>query len=82
MAHRFAAYTLGDNVENLTYTGDGSFTDVGNDLDNVIQGGGGADTLAGGLGFDTLIGGAGNDLYRIDDVADLVVEVPPTRTER
>ncbi len=68
-----AAYTLGDNVENLTYTGSGSFTGVGNDLDNVIQGRG-ADTLAGGLGFDTLIGGAGNDLYRIDDVADLVVE--------
>ncbi|WP_246015744.1 beta strand repeat-containing protein, partial [Azospirillum griseum] len=69
-----AAYTLGDNVETLTYTGSGSFTGVGNDLDNVIQGGTGNDTLSGGLGVDTLIGGAGNDLYRIDDVADLVVE--------
>lgn len=33
----------------------------GNDLDNLVTTGGGADTLGGGDGHDTLIGGAGSD---------------------
>lgn len=53
---------LGANIENLTYTGGGNFTGIGNALANVITGGAGADTLTGGLGDDTLIGGAGQDL--------------------
>ena len=62
------------NVENLTYTGTGNFTGVGNALNNVITGNTGSDTLLGGLGTDTLSGGAGND--RLDggagagDIAD------------
>ncbi|MBS4698614.1 calcium-binding protein [Aeromonas media] len=65
-----ATYTLGANVENLTNAGNGTFTGDGNSLDNVINGGGGADTLNGldgndtlngGIGNDTLDGGAGND---------------------
>ena len=51
----------GDNVENLRYVGDGDFTGTGNDLDNLIFGGAGADNLDGGLGADTLFGGAGAD---------------------
>jgi len=66
-----AAFTLGANVENLTFTGTGSFSGTGNALDNVItggaasdtlSGGGGADTLIGGDGVDSLNGGAGNDI--------------------
>ncbi|WP_123834379.1 calcium-binding protein [Methylobacterium currus] len=57
-----AAYTLGDNVENLTYTGASDFSGTGNDLDNVLTGGSGNDTLRGGDGRDWLIGGAGADL--------------------
>ncbi|MBP2310693.1 tandem-95 repeat protein [Azospirillum melinis] len=68
------AYTLGANIESLTFTGTGAFSGTGNELDNRIQGGAGNDTLAGGLGLDTLVGGAGNDTYIIDDAADLVVE--------
>lgn len=57
-----SSYTVGSNVENLTYTGSGNFTGTGNSLANIIAGGAGADTLSGGGGTDTLIGGAGNDL--------------------
>jgi serralysin len=57
-------YSLNDVrfVENLTYTGSGSFTGTGNYLDNVITGGRGADTLIGGGGNDILSGGRGNDI--------------------
>src|SRR5262245_18966592 len=54
-------YTLGANVENLTFTGIGDFVGTGNALNNSITGGAGNDTLSGGDGSDTLIGGAGND---------------------
>ena len=57
-----ASYTLGDNLENLTYTGTAAFTGTGNALDNVITGGAGGNTLSGGAGNDTLVGGAGNDV--------------------
>lgn len=56
-----AAYTLPDRVENLTYLGVGAFAGTGNDLDNIITGGTGANRLSGGAGKDTLIGGAGED---------------------
>lgn len=67
-----AAYRLGNDVENLTFTysDTGARSGTGNALDNVITGGGAADTLGGldgndvlqGLGgADTLNGGAGND---------------------
>jgi Ca2+-binding RTX toxin-like protein len=69
-----AAYTLGANLENLTFTGTGAFTGTGNALDNVITGGTGDDTLNGGTGADTLIGGLGNDTYIVDNVGDTVTE--------
>ncbi|WP_270933141.1 beta strand repeat-containing protein [Falsiroseomonas oryzae] len=43
----------------------------GND---ALTGGLGADTLDGGTGADRLAGAAGNDLYKVDDAGDLVVE--------
>ena len=55
------SYTLGANLENLTYLGSTAFIGTGNALDNVITGGAGNDTLSGGAGNDRLIGGAGND---------------------
>ena len=46
------AYTLGSNVENLTYTGGANFSGTGNGENNSIIGGTGADTLDGGAGVD------------------------------
>jgi Ca2+-binding RTX toxin-like protein len=56
-----ASYTLGANVENLTFTGAGDFTGTGNTLANTITGGTGNDSLDGGSNNDVLIGGAGAD---------------------
>ena len=56
-----AGYTLGSEVENLTYTGSGAFSGTGNGLDNVITGGTGNNTLSGGGGNDTLTGGSADD---------------------
>jgi RTX calcium-binding nonapeptide repeat (4 copies)/Animal haem peroxidase len=49
------------NVENLTYTGDGSFIGWGNSSNNVISGGDGDDALWGRGGEDALFGGGGDD---------------------
>ena len=73
-------YALSANVENLTFSGTGAFTGTGNNLSNVITGGGGNDTLDSGAntagnGGDQLIGGAGNDTYIVRNAGDLVVEV-------
>ncbi|KQP91046.1 hypothetical protein ASF60_04310 [Methylobacterium sp. Leaf113] len=54
-------YVLAANVENLTYTGQGNFTAVGNDLDNRVTGGGGNDIIRSGAGSDTIIGNGGDD---------------------
>jgi Ca2+-binding RTX toxin-like protein len=55
------SYTLGQNVENLTYLGTANFTGTGNAWANIMTGGTGNDTLSAGSANDTLIGGAGND---------------------
>jgi serralysin len=69
-----ASYTLGANVEKLTYTGIANFSGVGNALANALAGGSAHDTLDGGAGVDTLSGGLGNDTYIVDNVGDSVVE--------
>ncbi|UUZ70497.1 calcium-binding protein [Polaromonas sp. P2-4] len=57
----YVNHTLAANVENLVYGGTGIFIGTGNDLDNLIVSGNGADTLDGGAGNDTLNSGAGHD---------------------
>jgi Ca2+-binding RTX toxin-like protein len=54
-------YTLGDNLENLAYTGSAAFRGRGNDGANSIVGGSGADQLQGERGNDVLVGRGGND---------------------
>jgi len=56
-----ASYTLTANVEKLINTGSGTFTGTGNDLNNDMTGGSGADTLYGGNGYDQLYGNGGDD---------------------
>jgi len=79
------SYTLIQHVENLVYTGVASFTGVGTQENNFIQGNvardtlfglGGNDTLHGGLGAaNTLYGGDGDDLYIVEADGDTVVEL-------
>ncbi|MFJ4445545.1 peroxidase family protein [Pseudomonas sp. NPDC089422] len=76
-----ASYTLGANVENLTYTGSSNFTGAGNGLANTITGGAGNDLLNGGAGADRLVGGVGNDTYVVDDASDVVVEASGSGTD-
>ena len=82
-------YTLSENVENLTLTGNTAINGTGNGLDNTItgnsgnntlDGGAGNDTLIGGAGNDTLIGGAGNDTYIVDSTTDTITDSAGTDT--
>ena len=56
-----SAYTLGNHLENLSFTGIANATGTGNALANVIIGNRGHDRLSGLDGNDTLSGGNGND---------------------
>lgn len=67
-------YTLPENVENLTYTGNDPFVGTGNALINILIGGGEIDRLNGGKGADTMIGLGGNDNYFVDNANDKVWE--------
>ncbi|HQS39346.1 calcium-binding protein [Polaromonas sp.] len=76
------SYSLGDNVEHLTLSGNAE-AGMGNALNNKLTGnaasnklwgGAGNDELDGGAGADILIGGLGNDKYWVDSPDDLVVE--------
>jgi Ca2+-binding RTX toxin-like protein len=69
-----ASYTLANNVENLTYIGDATFSGTGNAANNSITGGIGNDTLDGRAGNDIMTGGLGNDRYVVDSSGDVVVE--------
>jgi Ca2+-binding RTX toxin-like protein len=54
-------YTLADNVENLTLSGNAVISGYGNGLNNTIVGNSRANTISGGDGNDSLVGGDGND---------------------
>jgi Ca2+-binding RTX toxin-like protein len=69
-----ASYSLGAEVEHLSYTGGSDFTGNGQALNNRLTGNAGNDTLNGGPGSDTLVGGSGDDEYQIDVGSDVVNE--------
>ncbi|MBI4986109.1 MAG: M10 family metallopeptidase C-terminal domain-containing protein, partial [Rhodocyclales bacterium] len=72
------AFSLPDNVENLSLSGEGDIAGTGNgenngltgnNAANTLVGGGGNDTLDGGGGMDSMAGGAGDDVYMVADTA-------------
>ncbi|MDI1338221.1 calcium-binding protein [Polaromonas sp.] len=78
------SYTLGENLEDLQLTGTANNDATGNEGANKLTGNAGANTLAGlagddrligGLGADHMLGGAGDDLYEVDNTADVVSEL-------
>ncbi len=67
-----AAYTLGQNVEDLRYTGKANFAGTGNTANNYLHGGTGNDKLIGNAGNDGLIGNDGNDTLLGGSGSDLL----------
>jgi hypothetical protein len=57
-------------LENLTFTGTGSFVGTGNALNNVINGGAASDTLTGGAGSDTFAYQSGHVGGSVDTITD------------
>nr|WP_254082099.1 Ig-like domain-containing protein [Devosia sp. WQ 349K1] len=66
------SYSLGDNLENLTLTGNANINGTGNALDNGIIGNAGNNNILGWGGNDTLSGGAGNDVIDGGDGNDTI----------
>ncbi len=67
-------YTLPVNLENLDLD-TGATQGVGNILPNLIDGNAGNNDIDGGQGADTMLGGVGDDVYRVDNLGDLVSEI-------
>ena len=72
------SHTLGANFENLTLLDDGDLETaeqaLGNGGANIIIGNSENNFINGLGGADTMQGGNGDDLYRIDNVGDKIVE--------
>ncbi|WP_413717565.1 Ig-like domain-containing protein [Silicimonas sp. MF1-12-2] len=65
-------WTLSDNLEALTFLGEGDFSGSGNAEDNTITGAAGNDTLLGQAGQDSIVGGEGDDILDGGEGSDIL----------
>jgi beta-glucanase (GH16 family) len=77
------SYKLPANFENLTVTGDKRYA-FGNELNNIVSGGSGQQTLDGLQGDDVLKGGSGADIFVVNpgNGSDLILDLGATDTVR
>jgi beta-glucanase (GH16 family) len=77
------SYRLPANFENLTVTGDKHYA-FGNELNNIITGGAGQQTLDGLQGDDVLKGGSGADIFVVSpgNGSDLILDFGADDTAR
>lgn len=68
------SYVLPTNVEVLTLTGSANISATGTASADTLNGNAGNNTLDGSLGADRMAGGGGDDIYIVDNIADVVVE--------
>ena len=67
-------YLNGGGGDDYLYGGAGRDTLDGGDNADTLEGNGGDDELDGGHGADAMWGGTGNDIYIVDNAADVVTE--------
>jgi Ca2+-binding RTX toxin-like protein len=62
--------------DDVVYAGEGNDSISGEGGNDTLFGGLGNDSINGGAGADSMMGGAGDDVYRVDNLGDVVVEHP------
>ena len=65
----------GGENNDLLKGGDGHDSLLGGSGRDTLEGGIGNDTLDGGSGADRMVGGSGDDVYYVNDINDLVIEL-------
>lgn len=71
----------GNDSANILIGNSGANLLVGNGGDDILIGNAGNDTLNGGTGADTMYGGAGSNTYFVDNLGDVVADVPNGGTD-